>query len=56
MDALYKKVTKGVFQRLGPEYSEELNHVVKKLLNVSPVGRPSCEQILTSEVVQKKLI
>jgi hypothetical protein len=43
MDGLYKKVLKGNFSRIPNNYSDELNHVIKKLLNVNPSSRPSCE-------------
>ena len=56
MDGLFKKVQKGQFSRIPAYYSDDLNHVIKKLLSVNPQGRPSCEQILNSELVQKNLI
>jgi NIMA (never in mitosis gene a)-related kinase len=48
MDGLYKKVLKGNFSRIPNIYSDELNHVIKKLLNVNGNQRPSCDQILSS--------
>jgi NIMA (never in mitosis gene a)-related kinase len=48
MDGLYKKVLKGNFSRIPNIYSDELNHVIKKLLNVNVNQRPSCDQILSS--------
>ena len=48
MDGLYKRVLKGQFPRIPQKYSNELNHVIKKLLNVTAQNRPNCEQILTS--------
>ena len=36
-------------------YSDELNHVIKKLLNVNAQGRPTCDQILSSQLIQKKM-
>ena len=43
MDGLYKKVLKGQFHRISSMYSDDLNHVIRKLLNVNPAGRPTCE-------------
>jgi len=48
MDGLYKKVLKGNFSWIPKIYSDELNHVIKKLLNVNVNQRPSCDQILSS--------
>jgi serine/threonine protein kinase len=55
MDGLYKRVLKGQFSRIPKVYSDELNHVIKKLLNVNAQGRPTCDQILSSQVIQKKM-
>lgn len=43
MDGLYKNVLKGNFSRIPNIYSDELNHVIKKLLNVNSSSRPSCD-------------
>ena len=48
MDGLYKRVLKGQFSRIPKIYSDELNHVIKKLLNVNAQGRPTTDQILSS--------
>lgn len=48
MDGLYKRVLKGQHSRIPKMYSDELNHVIKKLLNVNAQGRPTCHQILSS--------
>lgn len=55
MDGLYKRVLKGHFSRVPKMYSDELNHVIKKLLNVNAQGRPTCDQILSSQLIQKKM-
>jgi NIMA (never in mitosis gene a)-related kinase len=51
MDGLFKKVQKGNFSRIPNIYSDELNHVIKKLLNVNANSRPSCDQILSSILI-----
>jgi NIMA (never in mitosis gene a)-related kinase len=43
MDELFKKILKGKFSRIPPIYSEDLNHVIKKLINTDASMRPSCE-------------
>jgi hypothetical protein len=36
MDELFKKILKGRLSRIPPLYSEDLFHVIKKLLNTEP--------------------
>lgn len=42
MEGLYKKVIRGFYSRLPPEYSSDLNVVLKMLLQVAPHLRASC--------------
>ena len=46
MQGLFKKVTKGHYPRLPGHFSQDIQTVVRYLLQVSPNLRPSCEQIL----------
>ena len=41
MDELFKKVTKGAYQKVPPVYSAELAGMVKALLTVDASSRPS---------------
>jgi serine/threonine protein kinase len=50
MERLFQAVTTGVFERL-PQYSNNLNRIIKLLLQTNPVKRPSCSQILSLKVV-----
>ena len=42
MEGLYKKVIKGVYPKIPQHYSQDLNNVVRSLLQVSPHLRPDC--------------
>ena len=42
MQALYRKVLKGYYQKIPSSYSLDLAQIVKKLLNVHSEERPSC--------------
>jgi NIMA (never in mitosis gene a)-related kinase len=53
MEGLFKKVTRGIYQRLPSEYSQELNTVIRSLLQINPDVRPSCEKILNMPQVLK---
>jgi NIMA (never in mitosis gene a)-related kinase len=43
MAGLFKRVTKGNFPRIPKVFSHDLWTMVKSLLTVNPVNRPSCE-------------
>ena len=41
MEGLYKKVTRGLYPRIASHYSQDLNNLIRCLLQVSPALRPS---------------
>lgn len=53
MEGLYKKVTRGFYPRIPPEYSEELTIVLRMLLEVTPHLRSTCDRILDFPIVMK---
>ena len=53
MDGLYKKVLKGVYPKVPPQYTEDLVKLLKKLINVNAGQRPTCDQLLGNEIVAK---
>jgi len=53
MDGLYKKVQKGIFERIPAQYSNDLFHLISLCLKVSSVMRPTCEQLFKHSVVQR---
>ena len=55
MDGLYKKVVKGNFQKLPSHYSVDLNNIVKLFLKVNPQLRPTCDKILTTPPIQRRV-
>jgi NIMA (never in mitosis gene a)-related kinase len=55
MQGLYKKVLRGIYPKIPPQYSSDLAHMVKSLIQVSPQLRPSCEKILDMPVVKKRV-
>lgn len=55
MEALYKKVTRGIYSRIPSEYSSELSGVIRALLQVNPEQRPTCDKILKMPAVIKRL-
>lgn len=48
MDGLYKKVIKGVYSKIGDNYSKQLGGVIKNMLQVNPSSRPDATQLLHS--------
>ena len=55
MEGLFNKVCKGQFSRIPERFSDDLFQVVQFLLQVNPISRPSCEQILNHPIVQKRI-
>lgn len=52
MDGLYRAVLSGSYPKIPEYYSEELSRVIRHLLQVNPAKRPSCDQILSSKLIQ----
>lgn len=48
MDGLYKKVIKGVYTKIGDNYSKQLAGAIKSMLQVNPANRPDAAQLLAS--------
>ena len=55
MEGLFNKVCKGQFSRIPDKFSDDLYKVVQFLLQVNPISRPSCEQILNHPIIQKRI-
>jgi NIMA (never in mitosis gene a)-related kinase len=55
MNQLDQKVLKGSYPNIPSNYSQELNSMIKSLLQVSPSVRPSCDTILKMDVIKKRL-
>jgi len=53
MSELYKKVTRGQYADIPSTYSQDLNALVRTLLQVNPVLRPSCDRLLTMPIVAR---
>jgi len=53
MEALYKKVQKGVFERIPSQYSADLHTLISACLQVSPQMRPSCNKLLNHPLLRK---
>jgi NIMA (never in mitosis gene a)-related kinase len=55
MEGLYKKVIKGKYPRIADKFSNDLAEIVALLIQVDPLKRPSCEQILNNRIIQKRI-
>jgi NIMA (never in mitosis gene a)-related kinase len=55
MEGLFKKVTRGIYQRLPSEYSQDLSTIIRSLLQINSELRPSCQKILSLPQVSKKM-
>ena len=43
MEGLYRKILKGVYDKLPSQYSQDLAAVIAACLTLNPNGRPSCD-------------
>lgn len=55
MEGLYKKVVKGMYPRLPKYFSKDLCLILKAMLRVNPAKRPSCKQILNTNIISSRL-
>ena len=55
MDGLYQKVMKGQYGKVNSRYSADISEIIKFLLKVNPIDRPSCSQILKHPLVIKRI-
>jgi NIMA (never in mitosis gene a)-related kinase len=53
MEGLYKKVIRGLYPRIPPNYSSDLSNVIRCMLQILPDLRPTAEKILTITSVTK---
>ena len=55
MEKLYNKVIRGQYGKISERYSDDIKEIIKFMLKVNPKERPSCAQILSHELVKKRL-
>merc|ERR1711981_170839 len=48
MQGLATKVQRGVYDKIPPHFTADLNQMIKSCLQVTPSNRPSCEKILAT--------
>ena len=53
MQGLYNKITKGEYPNISHIYSDNLSRMIRHLLQVNPMLRFTCDQILDSHLAQK---
>ena len=53
MKGLFKKVQRGVFDRIPSSYTIDLYNLISMCLQVKPSARPSCDQLLAHPVVMR---
>ena len=46
MQALYRKVVKGMYPEIPNGYSADLSNVIRSMIQVNPSIRPSCDKLL----------
>ena len=53
IQGLHEKVIKGIFPPIPPGYSSDLTSLISQMLQVNPVLRPSCQQLLETDLVRR---
>mmetsp|Transcript_3145 Transcript_3145/g.10505 ORF Transcript_3145/g.10505 Transcript_3145/m.10505 type:complete len:504 (+) Transcript_3145:82-1593(+) len=53
MEGLYRKVLRGQYPRIPPQYSHDLADVIAALLQVNPRHRPSIDQLMQMPVLRR---
>ena len=48
-------MTRGYYSRINKNYSDELSKVLKYLIQIKPIDRMTCSQILDLPIVKKKV-
>lgn len=55
MEGLYKRVLRGVYPKLPKHFSKDLSLIIKVMLRVSANKRPTCNQILNTNIISSRL-
>ena len=55
MEELFNKVCKGEINKIPEKFSDDLFQIVKYLLQVNSIQRPSCDQILQHPIILKRI-
>ena len=55
LEGLYKKVQKGIFEKIPARYSTDLSTFTTMCLSIYPSSRPSCDQLLNNSLIQKRI-
>ena len=55
MEGLFNKVCKGEINKIPEKFSDDLFQIVKYLLQVNSIQRPSCDQILQHPIILKRI-
>lgn len=56
MQGLYKKVIRGIYSALPAQYSQDLNSLIKTLLQVNPGMRPSCDKLIEMPLILRNTV
>ena len=55
MEGLYKRVIRGVYPKLPKHFSKDMSMILKVMLRVNPSKRPTCSQILNTNIISSRL-
>ena len=52
---LAENIKRGVYSKIPKIYSNDLSKVIEMMLNVNPLNRPNCDQLLSKDIVVNKM-
>ena len=55
LQSLFRKIQRGIFDRIPSRYSQDLFTVISMMLKVSPSSRPTTDQLLSNITVLKHI-
>jgi serine/threonine protein kinase len=55
MEGLYKRVLRGIYPKIPKHFSKDLSMILKVMLRVNPGKRPTCTQILNTNIISSRL-
>ena len=56
MPGLFRKVCRGNYEKIPSNYSADLAHMLKMMLQVDAEKRPDCDDIMNMTIYQKRAV
>ena len=54
LEELFQNIKRGIYSPISKRYSTDLNKIISIMLITSPSKRPSCDELLNTDIIKKK--